>query len=465
MMLVIFESKCRRWKFMKVIVIGCTHAGTAFVTTAKKLYGDAVDITIYEKNDTISFLSCGIALHVGGIVKDPMKLFYSSPEQLFSLGAVPKMKHEVVEVNTRRKYLVVKNLETGETFKDYYDKLVITTGSWPIIPNIPGVKLDGVKLSKNFYHAKEIVEASKNAQDVVIVGAGYIGVELAEAFKHNGKNVVLIDLAERVLSRYLDKELSDLVEKELAENGILLALNERVIEFLGDNGKLTHVLTDKNKYKADMAVLAVGFRPNTDIFKGFLKTLDNGAIIVDEYLHTSEPDIFAAGDCTAIWFTPIESYEYIPLATNAVRMGTIAAYNLFENRVKYKGTQGTSGVKIFSYNVAATGLTLSWAHEKKLDVESIFVVENNRPEFMSTYEPVYVKLIFEKATGRILGGQVMSRADIVESANTLSIAIANKMTVLDLAFSDFFFQPHFNKPWNFLNTAALRAFEKLQNIK
>ncbi|ODN29664.1 FAD-dependent oxidoreductase [Fervidobacterium thailandense] len=450
---------------MKVIVVGCTHAGTAFVTTAKKLYGDAVDITIYEKNDTISFLSCGIALHVGGIVKDPMKLFYSSPEHLFSLGATPKMRHEVLEVNPREKYVVVRNMETGETFRDHYDKLVVTTGSWPIIPNIPGVSLDGVKLSKNFYHAKEIVEASKNAQDVVIVGAGYIGVELAEAFRHNGKNVVLIDLADRILSRYLDKELSDLVEKELTENGIKLALNEKVVEFLGENGKLTHVVTDKNKYRADMAILAVGFRPNTDIFKGLLKTLDNGAIIVDKYLHTSEPDIFAAGDCAAVWFTPTESYEYIPLATNAVRMGTIVAYNLFENKVEYKGTQGTSGVKIFSYNIAATGLTHSWAQEKKLDIESVFIVENNRPEFMNTYEPVYVKLIFERTTGRVLGGQVMSKADVVESANTLSLAVANKMTVLDLAFSDFFFQPHFNKPWNFLNTAALRAVEKIHNMK
>jgi len=146
---------------IKVVVIGCTHAGTAFITTAKRLYGSNVKITTYERNDTVSFLSCGIALHVGGIVKDPMKLFYSSPKVLSDLGAEMKMRHEVVDVNIEEKYVVVRNLKTGETFKDFFDKLVVTSGSWPIIPDVPGNDLDGILLSKNFYHAQDIVRYSK----------------------------------------------------------------------------------------------------------------------------------------------------------------------------------------------------------------------------------------------------------------------------------------------------------------
>ncbi|HOA16859.1 MAG TPA: FAD-dependent oxidoreductase [Fervidobacterium sp.] len=442
---------------MKVLVIGCTHAGTAFTTTAKKLYGDDVDITVYEKNDTISFLSCGIALHIGGVVEDPMKLFYSSPQKLSEIGAMTRMKHEVMEINEKEKYVVVKNLETGETFKDTYDKLIVTLGSWPIVPKIPGVELDGIKLSKNFYHAKDIVKSSKNAKKISVIGAGYIGIELAESFKHIGKEVTLFDIEERVLSKYLDKALTDILEKEMKDNGIKLVLGEKVTKFDGRDGKVEKVITDKGEYDADLVILAVGFRPNTDLLKGKVEMLPNGALLVDQYLHTSNKDIYAAGDSSAVWFTPSQSYEYIPLATNAVRMGTIAACNLFEDRIVYKGTQGTSGVKVFSYNVATTGMTEKWAREKGISVKTVLAVENNRPEFMPDFEPVYVRLVYRSDNGQIIGGQVMSKADITESANTLSIVINNKMTIEDLAFSDFFFQPYFNKPWNFLNTAALKA--------
>ncbi|ABS60444.1 FAD-dependent oxidoreductase [Fervidobacterium nodosum] len=447
---------------VKVAVIGCTHAGTAFITTAKKLYGENVDISVFERNDTVSFLSCGIALHVGGVVKDPMKLFYSSPKTLAELGADMKMRHEVVDVDLSEKYLLVKNLETGETFKESFDKLVVTSGSWPIIPNIPGVELEGIKLSKNFYHAKDIVNYSKNAKKITIVGAGYIGVELAEAFKENGKEVTIIDIADRILAKYLDSEFTQILEKEMKEHGINVVTGEKVTAFEGENGKVKRVITDKGTYETDMVILAVGFRPNTDLLKGKIDMLPNGAIIVDRYLHTSNPDVFAAGDSTAVWFNPSGTYEYIPLATNAVRMGTIISYNLFENKIEYKGTQGTSGVKVYSYNVAATGLTENWAKEKGIAVKSIFTIENNRPEFMPEYEPVYIKIVYRTDNGQIVGGQIMSRADVTESANTLSLAIQNKMTITDLAFSDFFFQPYFNKPWNFLNTAALKALESLK---
>lgn len=446
---------------MKVVVIGCTHAGTAFITTAKKLYKEQVDITVFERNDTVSFLSCGIALHVAGVVKDPFKLFYSSPEALSSIGAKMNMRHEVVDVNLDEKYVVAKNLTNGEILKESFDKLVITSGSWPIIPNIPGVDLEGIKLSKNFYHAKDIVNFSKEAKKVTIVGAGYIGVELAEAFRHNGKDVTLIDISDRILSRYLDLEFTDILEKELSANGIKVVLNEKVVAFEGEDGKVKKVKTDKNTYDTDMVILAVGFRPNTDLYRGKLEMLPNGAILVDKYLHTSVRDVFGAGDSAAVWFNPSASYEYIPLATNAVRMGTIAAYNLFEDKIPYKGTQGTSGVKVFSYNVAATGLTESWAKEKGIPVRSIFSIENNRPEFMPEYEAVFVKIVYRTDNGQIIGGQVMSKADVTESANTLSLAIQNQMTITDLAFSDFFFQPYFNKPWNFLNTVALKALQEM----
>jgi NADPH-dependent 2,4-dienoyl-CoA reductase/sulfur reductase-like enzyme len=221
---------------LKVIVIGCTHAGTAFIVNLKKLYPKA-DITVYERNDNISFLSCGIALYVGGVVKDPKGLFYSSPEKLAGMGVTTKMKHDVKNVDFDAKKVTVYNTETGNEFTDTYDKLLITTGSWPIIPNIKGIDMDNILISKNYTHSNAIIEKAKSAQKITVIGAGYIGVELAEAFNAQGKSVSLIDSQKRILSKYLDKEFTDILEKELSHHSVELILNENVIEFEGSEGK------------------------------------------------------------------------------------------------------------------------------------------------------------------------------------------------------------------------------------
>ncbi|SHF14893.1 NADPH-dependent 2,4-dienoyl-CoA reductase, sulfur reductase [Marinitoga hydrogenitolerans DSM 16785] len=444
---------------MKIAIIGCTHAGTAAAINSAKLYKNA-EITVYERNDNISFLSCGIALHVEGVVKDPQGLFYSSPKQLSSLGINTKMRHNVKKVNFKEKKLLIENLETGEIFENEYDKLIITTGSWPIMPDIEGINMDNILLSKNFYHAQNIISKIENVKKVVVVGAGYIGVELVEAFRKQGKNVTLIDIEDRILSKYLDKEFTDIAEEALKENGVKLALGEKVVKFEGENNKVKKVITTKSEHEADLVILSIGFKPNTDLFKNKLKMLDNGAIIVDEYMRASEKDVYAAGDCCAVYYNPLKEYEYIPLATNAIRMGTIAAYNLKEKRLKHLGTQGTSGIKIYGNNIAATGLTETVAKSKGIDVESILITENHRPEFMPTFENLKFKVVYEKKNGIILGAQIISKADLTQSINTMSVIIQNKMKMEELAFVDFFFQPHFNKPWNFLNIAGLEYINK-----
>ncbi|MCX7746129.1 MAG: FAD-dependent oxidoreductase [Clostridia bacterium] len=441
---------------MKVIVIGCTHAGTAAILNITKQYPEA-EVTVYERNDNISFLSCGIALYVGGIVKDPKGLFYCSPEKLADLGVRTRMSHDVLEVNLKEKRIKVADLKTRETFQDTFDKLIITTGSWPIVPDIEGIKLQNILLSKNYDHSNTMIEKAKYAENIVVVGAGYIGVELAEAFGENGKNVTLVDSQDRILSRYLDKEFTDIAERELSEHSIKLVLGETVTKFEGVDGKVTKVVTNKGEYDTDLVIFCIGFKPNTEIFRGQVEMLDNGAIIVDEYMRTSVQDVFAAGDSCAVIYNPTGKHEYIPLATNAVRMGTLVAKNLLNSVFKYMGTQGTSGIKIFGYHVAATGITEEYGKVLEMDVIGTMIVENYRPEFMPTYEPVQLKVIYEKETRRIVGAQILSKADLTQSINTLSVCIQNKMTIDELAFVDFFFQPHYNKPWNFLNTVGLTA--------
>ena len=442
---------------MKVIVVGCTHAGTAAIKNIKETYKDA-EVTVYEKNDNISFLSCGIALHVANVVKDERGLFYSSPEELAGLGVITKMQHEVTGINIEGKSLTVKNILTGEVFDDSYDKLVLTPGSWPIVPRFTGLELENILLSKNYNHAKTIIEKAKTCKNVVVVGAGYIGVELAEAFEILGKNVTLVDAESRIMNKYLDKEFTDMAEEAFTEKGIKLATGELVESFEGENGKVARVKTNKCTYEADLVILCIGFRPNTDLVKGQLDMLPNGAIIIDEYMRTSHKDVLAAGDSCVVRYNPTKEERYIPLATNAVRMGTLVAKNLVEPKLRYMGTQGTSGIKIYDYNIASTGLTeTAAACTTNYNIGTATHIDNFRPEFMPTNEQAMIKLVFDKDTRRVLGGQIISKYDLTEMMNTLSVVIQNDMTVEELAMTDFFFQPHYNKPWGLLNAVALKA--------
>ena len=466
---------------MKVMVIGCTHAGTAAILTARRIFPEA-EITVYERNKNISFLSCGIALYVGGVVKDPNSLFYCSPEQLQELNVKTCMDHDVLKVDLANKTATVKDLSSGKTSEDRFDKLIITSGSWPIKPPIAGVDLKNVLFSKNYSHSEAIVDSAKTAKKIVVVGAGYIGVELAEAFRDNGKEVVLVDAEPRIMSKYMDAEFTCKAEQAFLEHGIKLALGEKVSAFQGINGQVSKVVTDKNTYDADMVILSVGFKPNTELFKDQLAMLPNGAIQVDPYMRTSHPDVLAAGDCCAVLYNPTsdigpkfwvpfadgnaafysssKEYAYIPLATNAVRMGTLVGMNLLEEKMAHPGTQGTSGIKVYEHNMAATGITEEEARKRGLDIDSVTIEDNCRPEFMPIYEKVLLKVVYDAQTKRIIGAQVHSTTDLTQSINTLSVCIQNRMLVTDLAFVDFFFQPHFNKPWSFINLAGLESTKK-----
>ena len=218
---------------MKVVVIGCTHAGTTAVKNILKHQPDA-EVVVYERNNNVSFLSCGIALYVGGVVKNANDLFYSNPAELASLGAVLKMEHDVTSIDTESKSITAKNLNTGEVESTTYDKLVMTTGSWPIVPPISGIQSENILLCKNFNQANEIISKKKKKKKIVVVGGGYIGIELVEAFVESGKEVTLIDGLDRILNKYLDKAFTDTLEEDLKDRGVTIALGENVQSFDAD---------------------------------------------------------------------------------------------------------------------------------------------------------------------------------------------------------------------------------------
>ncbi|MFH0754865.1 MAG: FAD-dependent oxidoreductase [Candidatus Omnitrophota bacterium] len=448
---------------MKIIIIGINHAGTSALRTLLA-QGGAHQITAYDRNTNISFLGCGIALVVGGVVKDINDLFYCTPLQLENKGASVKMNHEVVAIDHQKQTIKVKDLETNRIFEDAYDRLIYAAGSWPVdIPNIPEDhgSLNNIDICKLFQHAKELIRKADDPsiEHVAVIGSGYIGVELAEAFYQKGKKVTLIDFEKRVLARYFDTEFTGQLESDIRHAGITIALGEKVVDFRGENGKVKKVVTDKGTYDADLVIKCVGFKPNTGLLPEARKT-SNNAIIVDKYMRTSLPNIYAIGDAAAIYHAAFQSHQQVALATNAVKSGITAASHISGNdAVKIDSVAGTNAICVFGNKLASTGINEETALRLKMNIGTSYIEDNDRPEFMASYNKTRIKLVFEKDSLRLLGAQIGSygEANHTEVIYYLALAIQQKLSLLDVAFTDVYFLPHFNKPFNFVLASIMQA--------
>lgn len=440
-----------------VAIIGCTHAGTFAATSILHAHPDW-DVQVFERNATVSFLSCGIALWVGDHVSDPKKMFYSSPAQLEAAGATMHMRTDVTDVHVAEKTLEYRDLETGDTATLPFDKLVVTTGSRPVVPSIPGIDSKRVQLCKNWDDAVELKERSGDAKSVVVVGAGYIGAELAEQFSDVGVETTLVDAADRVLANNFDKPITDQVEERYREHGVTLALGEKVVAFRDNDGDDTvTVVTDGGEYTAQFAVLAIGFLPNTDLVRGQLDMMDNGAIITNDCMQSSVPYVYAAGDSATVLYNPTGAHDYIPLATNAVRQGMLVGANIEQPTRKYMGTQATSAVQLYDLSLAASGLTQGDADRRGMDIRSTELVEDYRPAFMTTTAPVTSILTWDPSTRLVKGAQFCSSVDVSGAANAVSVAIQARFTIDMLANVDFLFQPNFDQPIHYVGAVAAKA--------
>jgi NADH oxidase (H2O-forming) len=368
------------------------------------------------------------------------------------------MQHDVSAIDVYGQKLTVKNLVTGAVRIESYDKLVFTPGSAPVVPPIPGVDAEHVFYCKNWQDANRLRANVDKIRSVIVIGAGYIGAELAEQYALAGKQVTLIDAFDRVLAKNFDAEITAKVAADYRAHGVTLALGQKVTRF--EDGQQLTVTTDKGTYKADIAILAVGFRPNTELLRGKVGMLPNGAVITDQYMRSSRPEIFAAGDSAAVHYNPTGKPDYIPLATNAVRQGILVGANIAGPKQAYIGTQSTSAVELFGKAIAASGLTVAGGAARGLKLATVTIEENYRPEFMLSTTPVLATLTWDPATRQVKGGAFYSEHDVSMSANMISMAIQTHMTIDTLAMLDTFFQPNFDQPVNWVNKVAMAAVAK-----
>lgn len=441
----------------RIVVIGANHAGTAAINTILDNYKDK-EVTIFDSNDNISFLGCGMALWIGNQIPSSEGLFYCSKEIFEQKGAKVYLETIVYHIDFDKK-LVFATGKDGQNYQTPYDKLILATGSLPIAPTIEGTDLKNVQYVKLFQNAKEVIDKLHDGmiRNVVVVGAGYIGVELAEAFNRIGKKVTLIDTASTCLSGYYDREFTDIMSKNLESHGIKLAYEETVTSIKGI-GKVEKIVTDKHEYPADMVVLGIGFKPNSQLGKDNLELFKNGAYLVNEHQQTSQPGVYAIGDCATVYDNAIQKTSYIALATNAVRSGIVAAHNACETPLKSIGVQGSNGICIWDLKMVSTGITLEKAKNLGYDAVATDYEDTQKPDFIQhdNYK-VKIRIVYDKKTRIILGAQMCSEYDISMAIHMFSLAIQEQVTIDRLKLTDIFFLPHFNKPYNYVTMAALMA--------
>ncbi len=446
----------------KIIVVGANHAGTACINTILDNYKEH-EVVVYDRNNNISFLGCGMALWIGQQISGSDGLFYATKEGLEQKGAKIHMEADITSIDFDKK-IVYGTLKDGSKIEDNYDKLVLATGSTPIEIPVPGKDLENIQFVKLFQNAQDVINklAKPEIKKVAVLGSGYIGVELAEAFELLGKEVVLIDMLDTILGTHFDASFNTRMQNLMASHGIKMAMGEKVQEYIGKDGKVVAVKTDKATHEVDMVISCVGFRPNNILGKDKLELFKNGAYIVNKNQETSVKDVYAIGDCATIYDNTIDDVNYIALASNALRSGIVGGHNAAGNNdIKSIGVQGSSGIQLYGLKMVGTGLTEAKAKGYGIETKVASFKALQKPAFMEDVPnaEVDLRIVYRKDNRQIVGCQMISEYDMSGAIHMFSLAIYKKLTIDELALLDLFFMPHFNEPYNYITMAALKELE------
>ena len=440
---------------MKTVIVGANHAGIAAANTLLDNYKDQ-QVVMIDRNTNLSYLGCGTALWVGRQIDSYENLFYTNKEAFEAKGARIYLETSVTSIDFAN-HVVHCQKADGTCFDESYDKLVLATGSLPISPKLPGCDLEGISFLKLFQQGQEVDRwmSDESVRSVAVIGAGYIGVEIAEAAKRRGKEVRLFDIAPTSLASYYDPSFTAVMDENLASHGIECHFGERVVAYHGENGHVSAIEAEKGTYPADLVINAIGFVPNNE--RDHLELFANGAYHVDRRQRTSDPDVYAIGDCATVWSNALAAETYIALATNAVRSGIVAGHNIGGTRLDSIGVQGSNGISIFGYNMVSTGLSVAAATRAGLDVCHADFEDLQRPGFMRENASVKIRIVYERGSRRVVGAQMASMEDISMGIHMFSLAIEEGVTIDKLKLLDIFFLPHFNQPYNYITMCALGA--------
>lgn len=442
---------------LKHIIIGGVAAGMSAASKIKRIQKDA-SVHVYAKGSFLSYGACGLCYFIAGLSDDHNKMIARTREEFEAQGIKTYLRSEATGVDAQNKVVTVKNLDTGEITKETYDRLMIATGAQAIRPPIDGMDKKGVYTLKTLEDGlclkKEITRYG--IKDVVIVGGGYIGVEMAEALHALGKKVVCLEAAERILLPF-DAEISDIALTEIQRHGVEVKTGEKVLSFKG-GASVNTVVTDKGEYIADAVVVAAGVKPAT----GFLADSgiameNNGAVIVDRQMRTTVPDVYSAGDCAVVYDRMKKKNVYLPLGAVANKCGRIAGGNMCGGSEEFPGALSSAALKVFDLQLGRTGLGEMDAAEMGYEFSTVFTEGRSHPKYYPGSEPLMIKLVYEKPSMKILGAQLCGKEGAALRTDIFAVAIHAGMTTRELGMMDLIYSPPYAGVWDAVHIACNAA--------
>ena len=430
---------------MKVLVLGGVAAGTKIA--AKLMREDrANEVIVLNKGKNISYAGCGLPYYVGHVIENKEELIVNTPLKYEKLTGVKVLTEvEAINVEPEAKKVTAVDLKTQETKEYTYDKLVIAVGASPVKPPIEGCDLENVffmRTPEDAIRLRETIDAG-GIKKAVVVGAGYIGLEIAENLKTLGVRPFVLDMAPQILAPGFDKEMADYAEGKLSESGIPVVTGVAVTAIEG-NGKVEKVVTSKKAYKADLVVLSAGIRPNTAFLKDTGLEMFKGTILTNEYGETNLPDIYAAGDCAMVHNAITGKAAWSPMGSTANIAGRVIAQNMMGAKISYRGTLGTAVCKLPGINVGRTGLTEVQAKEEGFDPISVVTIVDEKAHYYPGAGLLAVKMIADRKTERLLGVQVVGDGSVDKVVDIAVTGIMLKGTLTQLSDLDFAYAPPFS---------------------
>ncbi|GAB6098336.1 FAD-dependent oxidoreductase [Halanaerocella petrolearia] len=444
---------------MKIVVIGGVAAGTSAAAKAKREMPEA-EITIFEQDSDISYSGCGLPYYIADLVKERNDIIIYTPEK-FEAKKGPKVKaqHIVKRILPDKKQVIVKDILRDKTKEVDYDKLLISTGAKPIVPPLPGVDLDNIFTLRNVHSADRIKEyiTTNEPQKAVIVGGGYIGLEMAESLLEHNIEVTVVEKADQLLTNF-DSDMAEIVAEHLKKQGVNIITDDGVVEFKGEQ-KVTKLVTENGKeIEADFALLAIGVKPNVELAQEIGVDLGpTGAIKVNSKLETNLSDIYAAGDCVETKHLVSDNPVWIPLGSTANKQGRVVGSNLTGGEDHFNGVLGTAITKICDLAAARTGITAKEAKEEGYEIVTSTIKAGNHAGYYPNYTKIKIKLIVEEESGQILGAQVIGESGVAKRIDVLATAIYNQMEAKELIDLDLAYAPPFSVPKDGVMVAGVVA--------